>query len=57
MIAVPRLKQYGEHVNDHQIQIVETFFEPRVYKRYKRCFRIKRNFKRNRYIYTKQIRK
>jgi hypothetical protein len=34
-----------------------NFFEPRVYKRYKRCFRIKRNFKRNRYIYTKQIRK
>ena len=25
VIAVPRLKQYGEHVNDHQIQIVETF--------------------------------
>lgn len=25
VIAVPRLKKYGEHVNDHQIQIVETF--------------------------------
>ena len=25
VIAVPRLKQYGEHVIDHQIQIVETF--------------------------------
>ena len=25
VIAVPRLRKYGEHVNDHQIQIVETF--------------------------------
>ena len=25
IIAVPRLKQYGEHVNDHQKQIVENF--------------------------------
>lgn len=25
MIAVPRLKQYGEHVNDHQLDIVESF--------------------------------
>ena len=25
VIAVPRLAKYGEHVNDHQIQIVETF--------------------------------
>lgn len=25
VIAVPRLKKYGEHVNDHQIQIIETF--------------------------------
>ena len=25
VIAVPRLKQYGEHVNDHQVQIVENF--------------------------------
>ena len=25
VIAVPRLKKYNEHVNDHQIQIVETF--------------------------------
>ena len=25
VIAVPRLKQYGEHVNDHQIDIVESF--------------------------------
>lgn len=25
VIAVPRLKQYGEHVNDHQKQIVENF--------------------------------
>lgn len=27
VIAVPRLKKYGEHVNDHQIQIVEKFAE------------------------------
>lgn len=25
VIAVPRLHQYGEHVNDHQLQIIETF--------------------------------
>lgn len=25
VIAVPRLKIYGEHVNDHQLQIVENF--------------------------------
>lgn len=25
VIAVPRLKEYGEHVNNHQKQIVETF--------------------------------
>lgn len=25
IIAVPRLSKYGEHVNDHQIQIVDNF--------------------------------
>ena len=25
VIAVPRLKKYGEHVDDHQIQIIEQF--------------------------------
>ena len=25
IIAVPRLSKYGEHVNDHQMQIVENF--------------------------------
>lgn len=25
IIAVPRLKKYGEHVNDHQLEIIETF--------------------------------
>ena len=25
VIAVPRLKQYGEHVNNHQLDIVESF--------------------------------
>lgn len=25
IIAVPRLHKYGEHVNDHQTQIIETF--------------------------------
>lgn len=25
VIAVPRLKEYGEHVNNHQIQIIENF--------------------------------
>ena len=27
VIAVPRLSKYGEHVNDHQIQIIENFSE------------------------------
>ena len=27
VIAVPRLKRYGEHVNDHQIEIVKSFDE------------------------------
>ncbi len=27
VIAVPRLKEYGEHVDDHQLQIVEMFEE------------------------------
>ena len=25
IIAVPRLKKYGEHVNDHQLEIIDTF--------------------------------
>ena len=25
VIAVPRLKKYGEHVNDHQLDIIKTF--------------------------------
>ena len=25
VIAVPRLKQYGEHVDDHQLQLIEQF--------------------------------
>ena len=25
VIAIPRLKKYGEHVNDHQLDIVESF--------------------------------
>ncbi len=27
VIAVPRYEKYGEHVNDHQVQIVESFDE------------------------------
>ncbi len=27
VIAVPRLEKYGEHVNDHQLQIIENFAE------------------------------
>ena len=27
VIAVPRLSKYGEHVNDHQVQIIERFSE------------------------------
>ncbi len=27
MIAVPRLKKYKEHVNDHQLQIIDNFKE------------------------------
>ncbi len=25
VIAIPRLAKYGEHVNDHQVQIIENF--------------------------------
>ena len=25
VIAIPRLEKYGEHVNDHQLQIIENF--------------------------------
>lgn len=25
VIAIPRLQKYGEHVNDHQLQIIENF--------------------------------
>jgi UDP-N-acetylglucosamine transferase subunit ALG13 len=25
VIAVPRLEKYGEHINDHQLQIIENF--------------------------------
>ena len=27
IIAVPRLKEYKEHVNDHQLQIIDRFDE------------------------------
>lgn len=27
VIAIPRLKKYGEHVDDHQIQLIEQFEE------------------------------
>ena len=27
VIAVPRLSQYGEHVDDHQLQIIGQFYE------------------------------
>ena len=27
VIAVPRLKKYNEHVNDHQIEIIDSFNE------------------------------
>lgn len=27
VIAVPRLAKYKEHINDHQLQIIETFIE------------------------------
>lgn len=30
VIAVPRLQKYGEHVNDHQIQIVKNFEQSNI---------------------------
>ncbi len=30
VIAVPRLKKYGEHVDDHQIQLLEQFDEMNI---------------------------
>ena len=32
VIAVPRLSKYGEHVDDHQIQLVEQFDEMQIIK-------------------------
>ena len=37
IIAVPRLKKYKEHVNDHQIQIIENFNESGYIIGVKRC--------------------
>ncbi len=31
IIAVPRLKKYKEHVNDHQLQIIENFNASRIH--------------------------
>ena len=31
IIAVPRLNKYKEHVNDHQLQIIENFDASRLY--------------------------
>ncbi|MBO6232729.1 MAG: exopolysaccharide biosynthesis protein [Clostridia bacterium] len=32
VISVPRYEKYGEHVNDHQVQIVESFTEQGLIK-------------------------
>ena len=30
VVAVPRLKKYGEHVDDHQKEIIEEFDRERI---------------------------
>lgn len=34
ILVFPRLKKYGEHVDDHQLQIAETFMEKNYIKMY-----------------------
>lgn len=34
ILVFPRLKKYGEHVDDHQLQIAETFTEKKYVKMY-----------------------
>ena len=39
VIAVPRLERYGEHVDDHQIQILKQFDEMEIIEA---CYEIER---------------
>lgn len=45
VIAVPRLSQYGEHIDDHQIQIVEQFTEMNLICGCKDCGELKCSLK------------
>lgn len=45
VIAVPRLSKYKEHVNDHQLQIIENFSENEFIIGTRRCRRNRRSFK------------
>ena len=45
IIAVPRLSKYKEHVNDHQLQIIENFSEKGFIVGARRCGRNRRSFK------------
>ena len=55
VIAIPRLHQYGEHVNDHQKDIVQLFNDKRLYYWNTTSWRIRTsNFKSPR-LYSKKI--
>ena len=55
IIAVPRLKKYKEHTNDHQVQIVNNFFDAGYILKLDECDKIEdiinrlKNFKPKKY--------
>ena len=55
VIAVPRLKKYKEHTNDHQVQIVNNFFDAGYILKLDECDKIEdiinrlKNFKPKKY--------
>ena len=56
ILVFPRLKKYGEHVDDHQLQIAETFMEKKYLMMYSEEKKLidqineAKNMKRNQYI-------
>ena len=56
VIAVPRLEKYGEHVNDHQLDIVENFSNKgyiigvKDVKELEKAYKDIKKFKPNKYI-------
>ncbi len=60
VIAAPRLKQYGEHTNDHQLQIIDNFSESGYliklddFDKLDEVLAIAKNFKPNKYVSNTQ---